>query len=133
MTLPELMSAGRQALTDRKWAEAQSFFEDAVNVAPRDPAARAGLARARRYAESPQKSLEALAEALEQDVADAEVFFQLACSRAAMGRKNEALAALREALRRGLTDPARIGYEADLAGLAGEPEFRSLTAARSGA
>jgi hypothetical protein len=130
MTAAELIAAGRQALTDRKWEEAESFFEDAVNVAPRDAGARAGLARARRYAVSPQKSLESLAEALELDIADAEVFYQLACSRAALGRKAEAMAALRESVRRGLHEPGRMHQEADLAGLASEPEFKILATGR---
>src|SRR5262249_55081586 len=48
MSLAELLAAGREALQREHWEEARGYFEDAVNVAPGDGAARAGLESARR-------------------------------------------------------------------------------------
>jgi len=49
MPLAELLAAGREALRKGHWEEARGYFEDAVNVAPADADARAGLEASRQH------------------------------------------------------------------------------------
>jgi hypothetical protein len=56
MSLAELLAAGRLEAARKQWAEAASFFEDAVNVDPGSTEARAELEAVRAYLPGTRKS-----------------------------------------------------------------------------
>lgn len=61
---------------------------------------------------------------------DPTVHYNLACSLALVGRKKEAVGALRKALRLGYDDRAHLMSDSDLKSLHGEPEFQALVNAK---
>src|SRR5262245_59958808 len=92
LSAAELLDAGRRALLKKGWAEAVRCFEDAVNLAPDDPAARAALEDARRQEAPPPPDRGAAA-------------FDAYQAALRAGRWDEALASLLEATRE---DPERF-------------------------
>ncbi len=59
---------------------------------------------------------------------DPTVHYNLACSYALLGRKEEAFAELRKAIRLGYSDPGHMRSDPDLDGLRADPRFGKLLA-----
>lgn len=129
LSAAELIADGRKALAERRWTDAIGLFEDAVNVAPNDRDARAGLAAALRHARGPERALDALDAAAAAGVTSAETELIRGACLAVLKRPDEAVAALRRAVQLGLPRQ-RLSTEPDLAALRYDRGFLELQSRR---
>jgi hypothetical protein len=129
LSAAELIADGRKALAERRWTDAIGLFEDAVNVAPTDRDARAGLAAALRHGRGPERALEALDAAAAAGATSAETELIRGACLAVLKRPDEAVAALRRAVQLGLPRP-RLSTEPDLAALRFDRGFLELQSRR---
>jgi hypothetical protein len=129
-SVSELVSAGRRAAGEERWAEAVAVFEDAVALSPNHLPAVLGLARSRRRLDGPRPSAAVLAAVRGPSAGDPEMLFEMACCHALLGERDAAFRALRTSVIQGLESPGRLLREPDLASLRTDPQFKALAVDR---
>jgi serine/threonine protein kinase len=106
MSLAELLAAGRLAAANKEWMVAAAWFEDAVNVAPHDPAVRAEWEAVRLYLPAaPAAAGPPIANAATVRGNRGEASYKAYRAALEVGRWKEALDHLHQAVR---LDPARF-------------------------
>ncbi len=107
--------------------EAEKAYREALRIRPDDAQARmslgAALARQREY----EEAVTAFREAMTGDSrVEVTAFYQIARVRAAQGRNEDAVTALKKAVERGFRNGAFLANDGDLAGLRDRADFKGL-------
>ncbi|HOP36223.1 MAG TPA: tetratricopeptide repeat protein, partial [Syntrophales bacterium] len=107
--------------------EAEKAYREALRIRPDDAQARmslgAALARQREY----EEAVTAFREAMTGDSrVEVTAFYQIARVRAAQGRNEDAVTALKKAVDKGFRNGAFLANDGDLAGLRDRADFKGL-------
>ena len=105
-----------------------SFFEGLVKKAPNYVDALIPLAEAYTKAGLHEKGLQIDKRLAKLRKSDPTVHYNLACSLALVGKKDEAIATLEKAIELGYSDFEHLKKDADLKELRSDPRFKSLIA-----
>ena len=122
-----LRNQAREAMNAQHWSEAAELYTQLVSLSPDDGALWRALGSAQLRRQHYDEAIAALARARAVGTAPAVCLYDTACAHALAGRRDAALAALRDAYAAGFADGDLVARDTDLESVRTDPRFRDIT------
>ncbi len=121
-----LRNDARTAMQAERWADAAALYEELVAMSPDDGAVWRALGAARLRLARHDDAIAAFDRARAAGTAPAVCLYDTACAHALAGRRDAALAALRDAYAAGFANEDLVPHDHDLDSLREDPRFREI-------